>query len=60
MLYFSVFYVWMPLTCLLDCPCRGADSQATDGEGRTALQYAIDSGTIDDEEILVLLEDPGR
>ncbi|KAG8057359.1 hypothetical protein GUJ93_ZPchr0002g26254 [Zizania palustris] len=39
---------------------RGADSQAMDRDGRTALQYAIDSGTIDDEEILVLLEDPSR
>jgi Arf-GAP/coiled-coil/ANK repeat/PH domain-containing protein len=39
---------------------RGADSQVTDRDGRTALQYVIDSGTIDDEEILVLLEDPGR
>ena len=57
MLYF-VFL--MSAFNLVDSPCRGADSQATDCEGRTALQYAIDSGTIDDEEILVLLEDPGR
>ncbi|CAO2192282.1 unnamed protein product [Urochloa humidicola] len=35
---------------------RGADSQAMDLDGRTALQYAIDSGT-SDEDILVLLED---
>ncbi|KAK8460113.1 hypothetical protein SEVIR_2G280000v4 [Setaria viridis] len=39
---------------------RGADSQATDRDDRTALQYAMDGGAIDDEEILVLLEDPSR
>ena len=58
MLYFSDLCV--EASNLVDFLCRGADSQATDREGRTALQYAIDSGTIDDEEILVLLEDPGR
>jgi hypothetical protein len=39
--------------------CRGADSQAMDRDGRTALQYAIDSGT-SDEDILALLEDHSR
>ncbi|KAL6900707.1 hypothetical protein ACP4OV_005383 [Aristida adscensionis] len=38
---------------------RGADSQTTDRDGRTALQYAIDSGTRD-EDIVVLLEDRSR
>ena len=39
--------------------CRGADSQAMDRDGRTALQYAIDGGT-SDEDILALLEDHSR
>ena len=39
--------------------CRGADSQAMDRDGRTALQYAIDGGT-SDEDILILLEDHSR
>jgi len=39
--------------------CRGADSQAMDRDGRTALQYAIDCGT-SDEDILALLEDHSR
>lgn len=39
--------------------CRGADSQAMDRDGRTALQYAIDGGTSDDD-ILILLEDHSR
>ncbi|PUZ52443.1 hypothetical protein GQ55_6G270200 [Panicum hallii var. hallii] len=38
---------------------RGADSQAMDQDGRTALQYAIDGGT-SDEDILILLEDHSR
>jgi len=38
---------------------RGADSQAMDRDGRTALQYAIDGGT-SDEDILALLEDHSR
>jgi Arf-GAP with coiled-coil, ANK repeat and PH domain-containing protein len=38
--------------------CRGADPQAIDRDGRTALQYA-DSGT-SDEDIIVLLEDHSR
>lgn len=57
-LYISLLMVCVEvLTCCWSAS-RGADSQATDREGRTALQYAIDSGTIDDEEILLLLEDP--
>lgn len=39
---------------------RGADPQAADMDGKTPLQYAIDFGTIDDDEILLLLEDPIR
>ncbi|KAJ4773226.1 ARF-GAP domain 1 [Rhynchospora pubera] len=39
---------------------RGADPHATDMDGKTPLQYAIDFGTIDDDEILLLLEDPIR
>uniref|UniRef100_A0A0E0AY79 ADP-ribosylation factor GTPase-activating protein AGD3 n=1 Tax=Oryza glumipatula TaxID=40148 RepID=A0A0E0AY79_9ORYZ len=38
---------------------RGANPQVADQDGRTALQCAIDSGTSDDE-ILVLLEDYTR
>ncbi|KAF3327641.1 ADP-ribosylation factor GTPase-activating protein AGD3 isoform X1 [Carex littledalei] len=39
---------------------RGADPHASDMDGKTPLQYAIDFGTIDDDEILLLLEDPIR
>jgi ankyrin repeat protein len=39
--------------------CRGADSQAMDRDGRTALQYAINGGT-SDEDILALLQDHSR
>lgn len=40
--------------------CRGADPHATDEDGKTALQYAIEAGNIKDEEIIVLLGDPNR
>ncbi|XP_010926864.1 ADP-ribosylation factor GTPase-activating protein AGD3 isoform X1 [Elaeis guineensis] len=39
---------------------RGADPQATDREGKTPLQYALETGNVDDEEVLFLLEDPNR
>ncbi|KAJ6847987.1 ADP-ribosylation factor GTPase-activating protein AGD3 [Iris pallida] len=39
---------------------RGADPHAVDMDGKTPVQYAIESGTIVDEEILVLLEDTNR
>lgn len=40
--------------------CRGADPQATDRDGKTPLQYALETGNVDDEEVLFLLEDPNR
>ncbi|XP_058092969.1 ADP-ribosylation factor GTPase-activating protein AGD3-like isoform X2 [Magnolia sinica] len=39
---------------------RGADPQATDNEGKTPLQLAMEIGTINDEEVLVLLADMNR
>uniref|UniRef100_A0A6V7QZE0 ADP-ribosylation factor GTPase-activating protein AGD3-like n=1 Tax=Ananas comosus var. bracteatus TaxID=296719 RepID=A0A6V7QZE0_ANACO len=39
---------------------RGANPHAADLDGKTPLSYAVESGTIDDEDILVLLEDPNR
>lgn len=48
------------LTIICIISCRGADPNATDRNGKTPLQYAVESGTIDDEEILVLLDDPNR
>ncbi|WOK96651.1 ADP-ribosylation factor GTPase-activating protein AGD3-like isoform X1 [Canna indica] len=39
---------------------RGANPHATDEDGKSALQYAIEAGNVDDEEIIVLLEDPNR
>lgn len=39
---------------------RGADPHAVDTEGKTPVQYAMDCGTIDDEEALVLLDDTNR
>lgn len=40
--------------------CRGANPHATDEDGKTPLRYALEAGTIDDEEIILLLEDPNR
>lgn len=40
--------------------CRGADPQAIDMDGKTPLQRAMESGTFNDEEILVLLADTNR
>ncbi|PKU66325.1 ADP-ribosylation factor GTPase-activating protein AGD3 isoform X1 [Dendrobium catenatum] len=39
---------------------RGADPHTTDSVGKTPLQYAMETGNIDDEEALVLLEDTNR
>ncbi|KAH7653699.1 Arf-GAP with coiled-coil ANK repeat and PH domain-containing protein [Dioscorea alata] len=39
---------------------RGADPHAVDMDGKTLLHHAIESGTIHDEEVLVLLEDTNR
>lgn len=40
--------------------CRGANPRAIDDDGRTALQYALEGGNVDDEEIIILLADPNR
>ncbi|KAK8936575.1 ADP-ribosylation factor GTPase-activating protein AGD3 [Platanthera zijinensis] len=39
---------------------RGADPHTTDSVGKTPLQYAMETGNIDDEEALVLLQDTNR
>ncbi|XP_020594986.1 ADP-ribosylation factor GTPase-activating protein AGD3-like [Phalaenopsis equestris] len=39
---------------------RGADPNTTDSVGKTPLQYAVESGNIDDEDALALLEDSNR
>ncbi|KAG6495451.1 hypothetical protein ZIOFF_043275 [Zingiber officinale] len=39
---------------------RGADPHAMDEDGKTPLQYALEAGNLDDDEILILLEDPNR
>ncbi|KAJ0974596.1 hypothetical protein J5N97_016561 [Dioscorea zingiberensis] len=39
---------------------RGADPHAVDMDGKNPLQHAMESGTIHDEEILVILEDTNR
>jgi Arf-GAP/coiled-coil/ANK repeat/PH domain-containing protein len=39
--------------------CRGANSHATDRDGRSALQYAMDRST-SDEDMLMLLEEHFR
>ncbi|XP_011623418.1 ADP-ribosylation factor GTPase-activating protein AGD3 isoform X1 [Amborella trichopoda] len=39
---------------------RGANPRATDREGKTPLQLGLETGTMNDEELFVMLSDPNR